>query len=177
MRAAFYHVFRKGYRQAVLIGTDIADMVARDIHDAFQALGGNRAVLGPAWDGGFYLIGLSSMVDRVFNFSSWSTPSVFGRTIDCFESAHIEVAIVNRRKDIDKNQDLQWLRDNAIYSAALFMRKAKDYRKDSIVKVELLQQIREQWGEPFLWVDDRKQVVEAIRKEGVRVLQVAPGDF
>jgi len=71
----------------------------------------------------------------------------------------------------------EWLVDNGIYFDALFMRTAKDYRKDSIVKVELLQLIREQFGEPFLWFDDRTQVVDAIRAEGVRVLQVAPGDF
>lgn len=59
----------------------------------------------------------------------------------------------------------------------LFMRQHKDNRKDSIVKVELLQEIREQFGEPFLWFDDRKQVVDAIREQGIRVLQVAPGDF
>jgi predicted ATPase len=59
----------------------------------------------------------------------------------------------------------------------LYMRPAKDHRQDSIVKVELLQQIRREWGDPFLWFDDRTQVVNAIRAEGVRVLQVAPGDF
>ena len=71
----------------------------------------------------------------------------------------------------------QWLGDNRIHFNALFMRSVKDHRKDSIVKVELLQQIREQWGEPFLWVDDRRQVVDAIRAEGVRVLQVEAGEF
>jgi phosphoserine phosphatase len=59
----------------------------------------------------------------------------------------------------------------------LFMRPAKDNRQDYIVKVELLQQIRAEFGEPWLWFDDRTQVVNAIRSEGVRVLQVAPGDF
>lgn len=59
----------------------------------------------------------------------------------------------------------------------LFMRKEGDYRADNIVKVELLADIRKQFGEPYLWFDDRKQVVDAIRAEGVRVLQVAPGDF
>lgn len=61
--------------------------------------------------------------------------------------------------------------------AKLFMRKAGDHRQDNVVKVELLQDIREQFGEPFLWFDDRKQVVDAIRAEGVKVLQVEPGDF
>lgn len=59
----------------------------------------------------------------------------------------------------------------------LYMRPAKDYRDDGIVKTELLQQIRTEFGEPYLWFDDRKRVVDAIRAQGVRVLQVAPGDF
>jgi hypothetical protein len=71
----------------------------------------------------------------------------------------------------------QWLADNDIYFDALYMRREKDYRKDSIVKVELLQQIRYDYGEPFLWFDDRQQVVDAIRAQGVRVLQVAEGNF
>jgi hypothetical protein len=57
------------------------------------------------------------------------------------------------------------------------MRRAKDYRADSIVKTELLDQIRQWHGEPFVWLDDRNQVVDAIRAAGVRVLQCAPGDF
>jgi phosphoserine phosphatase len=69
------------------------------------------------------------------------------------------------------------MKDFGVRFNKLFMRQAKDYRKDSIVKVKLLAQIREQFGEPYLWFDDRKQVVDAIRAEGVRVLQVAPGDF
>ena len=71
----------------------------------------------------------------------------------------------------------QWLSDNRIPYEDLYMRSAKDYRQDYIVKVELLAQIREEHGEPYMWFDDRQQVVDAIRAEGVRVLQVAPGDF
>jgi hypothetical protein len=59
----------------------------------------------------------------------------------------------------------------------LYMRPAKDHRPDYIIKVELLQQIRKDYGEPFMWFDDRNQVVDAIRAEGVRVLQVAEGNF
>lgn len=88
-----------------------------------------------------------------------------------------EIILCSGRGEETRAVTEQWLSDNDIYFSALFMRKAKDYRKDSIVKIELLQQIREQWGEPFLWLDDRTQVVEAIRAEGVRVLQVAPGNF
>jgi broad specificity polyphosphatase/5'/3'-nucleotidase SurE len=71
----------------------------------------------------------------------------------------------------------RWLRDNDFYWDKLYMRAEKDYRKDSIVKVELLEQIRKDWGEPFLWFDDRSSVVQAIRAQGVRVLQVCEGNF
>ncbi len=71
---------------------------------------------------------------------------------------------------------VQMTQFGVLYSK-LYMRPAKDHRPDDIIKVELLQQIRAEFGEPFLWFDDRTRVVNAIRAEGVRVLQVAPGDF
>jgi uncharacterized HAD superfamily protein len=71
----------------------------------------------------------------------------------------------------------EWLRNNDIEYNALYMRLSGDFRKDYIVKVELLQQIINDYGKPYLWFDDRQQVVDAIRAEGIRVLQVAPGDF
>ena len=70
-----------------------------------------------------------------------------------------------------------WLKEHIGSYDALYMRAERDYRKDSIVKVELLEQIRKDYANPWLWVDDRQQVVDAIRAAGVRVLQVAPGDF
>jgi phosphoglycolate phosphatase-like HAD superfamily hydrolase len=59
----------------------------------------------------------------------------------------------------------------------LYMRPTKDHRSDDIIKVELLQQIRNDWGNPKYWFDDRQRVVDAIRAEGVRVLQVCDGNF
>lgn len=97
--------------------------------------------------------------------------------LDTFRDTGDTVILCSGRGEETREDTEWWLEDNHIRFEALFMRKAKDYRKDSIVKVELLQQIREQFGEPFLWFDDRTQVVEAIRAEGIRVLQVAPGDF
>jgi phosphoserine phosphatase len=71
----------------------------------------------------------------------------------------------------------QQMKDFDVDFNALYMRSKGDHRQDNIVKVELLAEIRRDFGEPFLWFDDRQQVVDAIRAEGVRVLQVAPGDF
>ena len=77
------------------------------------------------------------------------------------------------QRQVTKDQ----MKEFEIEYTRLLMRPAKDHRPDDVVKVELLQQIRAEFGNPYLWFDDRTRVVNAIRAEGVRVLQVAPGDF
>jgi predicted secreted acid phosphatase len=81
------------------------------------------------------------------------------------------------REEVYREVTEKWLRENNIVGNPVYMRAAKDYRSDSIVKVELLNQIRQEYGEPFMWFDDRDSVVSAIRAQGVRVLQVRPGAF
>lgn len=85
--------------------------------------------------------------------------------------------IASGRGEEDRAKTEKWLTDNCLYYVNLYMRPAKDSRPDNIIKQEILEEIRGQHGEPFLWFDDRNQVVNAIRDSGVRVLQVAPGDF
>lgn len=87
------------------------------------------------------------------------------------------IILCSGRGEEEREVTVKQMEDFGVKFDKLFMRSAKDYRKDSLVKVELLAQIREEFGEPFLWFDDRQQVVDAIRAEGVKVLQVAPGDF
>lgn len=72
-----------------------------------------------------------------------------------------------------------WLERNGLdsYVHDIYMRPHLDYRSDAIVKVELLNRIKEDYGTPFLWFDDRQKVVDSIRAQGIRVMQVAPGDF
>lgn len=94
-----------------------------------------------------------------------------------FATAGHQIILCSGRGNEHRAVTEKWLADNGIYWDWLFMRRAGDHRKDSIVKVELLEQIRQWHGEPYLWFDDRNQVVDAIRAAGVRVMQVAPGDF
>ena len=88
-----------------------------------------------------------------------------------------KIILCSGRSERTRTVTVNWLRANDIPYTQLYMRTDNDHRQDSIVKVELLNMIREEHGEPFLWFDDRQQVVDAIRAQGVRVLQVAPGDF
>ena len=70
-----------------------------------------------------------------------------------------------------------WLDKNGINVDGLFMRRAGDRRDDSIVKKEMLEEIRALGYNPVLAFDDRDRVVNMWRENGVRCLQVAPGDF
>lgn len=87
------------------------------------------------------------------------------------------VILCSGRGEESRKVTEEQMKDFGVTFDDLYMRPAGDHRQDSIVKVELLHQIRAKYGNPYLWFDDRKQVVDAIRAEGVRVLQVAPGDF
>jgi phosphoglycolate phosphatase-like HAD superfamily hydrolase len=93
------------------------------------------------------------------------------------KSAGARIIFCSGRGDETRAVTEKWLAENGFEFDALFMRRAGDYRQDSIVKVELLAQIRQWHGEPYIWFDDRNQVVDAIRAAGVRVLQVSEGNF
>lgn len=92
-------------------------------------------------------------------------------------AAHGRIIICTGREEVYLEQTANWLEKHGMGFDAIYMRPAGDYRHDDIIKKELLEQIRKDYGEPYMWFDDRSRVVDAIREEGIRVLQVAPGDF
>ena len=81
------------------------------------------------------------------------------------------------RGEEDRAKTEDWLRKHGFVFEKLYMRPAKDSRPDNIVKGEILEQIRAEFGEPFMVFDDRNSVVDMWRANGVRCLQVAPGAF
>jgi hypothetical protein len=85
--------------------------------------------------------------------------------------------IASGRGEDNRPETEVWLADNAINYKKLYMRRSKDSRPDNIVKKEILDQIRAEFGEPYMVFDDRNQVVNMWRENGVRCLQVAPGEF
>jgi hypothetical protein len=115
MRAAFRYARERGYRQVALIGSDVADLASSDIAAAFQGLEKDPVVLGPARDGGFYLIGLSVCSDVPFRFESWSTPSVYDRTRAVFRKAGLSVKRLPMRRDVDREEDLTYLQEQPFF--------------------------------------------------------------
>jgi len=104
------HAFRdaqgRGWQHAVLIGTDIADLQLTDLEDGFQALEEGQAVLGPAADGGYYLIGLNRPCEAVFQSQAWGSESVFERTRATLGTRGFSVKILKQRTDVDREEDL-----------------------------------------------------------------------
>jgi len=94
-----------------------------------------------------------------------------------FHQSGNTILICTGRNEGHREISEEWLTKNNIEYDKMYMRPLNDFRQDGVVKVDLLAKIREEYGEPWLWIDDRKQVVDAIRAEGVRVLQVCEGDY
>lgn len=89
----------------------------------------------------------------------------------------IKVVICTGREDAFMSVTTHWLNHKNIPFDAIYMRKTKDYRDDSIVKKELYHQMVSDGYQPELAFDDRDRVVQAWREVGLRCFQVAPGNF
>jgi hypothetical protein len=90
------------------------------------------------------------------------------------------VLIVTGRPETTRHDTVEWLKNNQIemkFNEHLYMRKEGDLRSDHVVKREILIRIRDNGFEPVLVFDDRKTIVDMWREEGIRVAQVAPGNF
>jgi hypothetical protein len=89
----------------------------------------------------------------------------------------IPVFVCTGRDDSSRDVSQGWLDEHGIDVDGLFMRRTGDRRDDSIIKKEMLDEIRALGYNPVLAFDDRDRVVKMWRENGVRCFQVAPGDF
>ena len=109
MKNAFSVTFADGILRAVLIGSDLPDLPAALIRQAFDALDDCGAVIGPAYDGGYYLIGfrIDSFTPEIFSNISWGTNKVFAETLQVFERSWTRVHILPVWRDMDTIDDLR----------------------------------------------------------------------
>ncbi len=111
MSNAFKDGFSKGYDRLVLIGTDIPEISKSHLHQAFDALETKDAVIGPASDGGYYLIGFNkeSFSEKIFHGIHWSTTNVFGETLKAMVEMNLQYEQVLELNDVDTPEDLNAL--------------------------------------------------------------------
>jgi len=109
MENAMSRAFSDGMEKVLVIGSDVPELTGRIIAEAFNALDTNDAVLGPAFDGGYYLIGFnkSTFLPDIFHGIEWSTASVFSQTMGILKKSGHGVHILTKLTDIDTFEDLQ----------------------------------------------------------------------
>jgi rSAM/selenodomain-associated transferase 1 len=112
MSNAFRAAFIRGYEKVVLIGSDCYELNEKEILEAFEKLETKQVVVGPAADGGYYLIGMDNFYPTLFENKNWSTASVFNDTfqniVDLNLTSHYlqELSDIDDLKDLMKHEDL-----------------------------------------------------------------------
>jgi rSAM/selenodomain-associated transferase 1 len=109
MHGAFTTCFAHGFTRVVLIGTDVPSLPLSHYRQAFDALAMYDLVLGPAHDGGYYLIGLTRPVADLFHDIPWSGPQVLAETRDRAAKVGLHSLLLPIWRDIDTIDDLRAL--------------------------------------------------------------------
>jgi len=104
MQRAFHEVLQK-HDKAIIIGSDCATLTPDMVNDAFSKLEKHSFVIGPAEDGGYYLLGMQNYTPSVFENMEWSTESVFKETIQKIENLNKEYYLLPTLSDIDNEED------------------------------------------------------------------------
>lgn len=105
MQQAFTTAFCT-HDKVIIIGSDMYDMTTQDLNDAFALLETHDAVIGPAIDGGYYLLGFKNTVpDNVFSNKIWGTETVLEETIKDLKA--INYAMLEPRNDVDFYEDIK----------------------------------------------------------------------
>jgi len=106
MYSPLERVLKEGHEKAALVGVDIPGLSALIISNAFRALDNADIVLGPAADGGYYLVGLKSPVPGMFEAIEWSTERTLSQTLQKIDKLGLSYALVDTLNDIDTVKDL-----------------------------------------------------------------------
>lgn len=112
MYNAFLKLFEKGHRKVSLIGSDSPDMPKEFIEESFSLLDSARVVLGPAADGGYYLVAMNELMTAPFVNMRWSNDGVFKETVRRLEEKSVGYKLLKPWHDIDRVEDLPLLKEN-----------------------------------------------------------------
>ncbi|MGE5656882.1 MAG: TIGR04282 family arsenosugar biosynthesis glycosyltransferase [Actinomycetota bacterium] len=106
MAAAFQNCFQAGSEKVAIIGTDCPSLNVGILTQAFEALSEQELILGPAADGGYYLIGLRRLIPDLFRGIRWGTASVLTETQAIAQVLNLAVAYLPILADVDRPEDL-----------------------------------------------------------------------
>ena len=109
MGQVFIQLFAEAFQEIIMIGTDAPDLPAEFVVEAFSALADHDAVLGPACDGGYYLIGFRRGVfsPQLLDGLPWSMPEIFVQQLKRLREQNLQVYILPPWQDMDTLADLK----------------------------------------------------------------------
>lgn len=105
MQHAFQKGFEAGFEQVIIIGSDMYHLSQSDLEHAFEQLEQHDYVIGPAEDGGYYLLGMKTLTPKLFKNKKWGTDSVLLDTLNNLKSEN--VALLPERNDVDYYEDIK----------------------------------------------------------------------
>jgi len=106
MNNAFEDIFVKGFKKIIIIGSDCYALDEQLISDAFLKLEKYEIVIGPAADGGYYLMGMQSPFKNLFQDITWSSNSVFDETINQIQQQKLSFYLLPLLNDVDEAMDI-----------------------------------------------------------------------
>ena len=109
MLRAFMKSFDVGYERVLIIGTDSPDLSIHLLQNAFDALSHSDVIIGPARDGGYYLIGFrkNDFSPEVFEGIDWGTDKVFKKTLNFLKKTGSKIHLLPKWNDVDTLNDLK----------------------------------------------------------------------
>lgn len=105
MQQAFSDLFLLGYQKVIIIGSDLLDLKPKHISKAFNALKNHDFVIGPAKDGGYYLLGMKTKENTIFEEKAWGTETVLKDTL--YNLKNRSLLLLEELNDIDTFEDLK----------------------------------------------------------------------
>jgi rSAM/selenodomain-associated transferase 1 len=106
MSEAFQKAFASGMERVVIIGSDCLDLRTKHVEEAFRSLETHDFVIGPAEDGGYYLLGMRKFTTTLFRDKQWSTEHVFPDTLADIKAMGASVHLLETLSDVDYEEDL-----------------------------------------------------------------------
>lgn len=105
MKNAFSELFELGYEKVIIIGSDLLDLTSNDVTEAFDLLTDFENVIGPAKDGGYYLLGMKHLNTDLFKNKDWGTSSVLKETLKDLQNKNLH--LLKELNDIDTFEDMK----------------------------------------------------------------------
>ena len=115
LASLFYTAFRRGVTRLVILGSDSPTVPPQVIHEAFDDLEHRKVVVGPAEDGGYYLLGCSQWIPEIFRGIDWGTPVVLEQTLTELDKQRLAYSLLIRWYDIDRSEDVEKLRQEIAF--------------------------------------------------------------